>query len=72
MAASVAGGPCRAWGGCHGRWARALLWRGLSSGTRRPSAERETHFGFQTVSEAEKGQKGEGSFAQARLEGVQG
>uniref|UniRef100_A0A8D0HG61 2-methoxy-6-polyprenyl-1,4-benzoquinol methylase, mitochondrial n=1 Tax=Sphenodon punctatus TaxID=8508 RepID=A0A8D0HG61_SPHPU len=34
-----------------------LLARGFCSGFRRFSAEGETHFGFQTVSEAEKGEK---------------
>nr|XP_020654794.1 2-methoxy-6-polyprenyl-1,4-benzoquinol methylase, mitochondrial [Pogona vitticeps] len=57
MAASVAIGPGRAWGGCQGRRAVTLLWRGLCSGARGPSAGQDTHFGFQTVSEAEKGEK---------------
>ncbi|XP_063000473.1 2-methoxy-6-polyprenyl-1,4-benzoquinol methylase, mitochondrial [Elgaria multicarinata webbii] len=56
MAASVVAGSCRAWGGCHGQ-RRLLLLRGLCSGARRPVADGETHFGFQTVSEAEKGEK---------------
>ncbi|XP_061458888.1 2-methoxy-6-polyprenyl-1,4-benzoquinol methylase, mitochondrial [Rhineura floridana] len=56
MAASMAAGSCRAWGGCRGQRMLRLL-RGLCSGARHPSADGETHFGFQTVSETEKGQK---------------
>ncbi|KAJ6659044.1 hypothetical protein lerEdw1_019346 [Lerista edwardsae] len=60
MAASIAAAPGRALWGCQGR--RLLLQhllggRGLSSGTRRPAASDKAHFGFQTVSEAEKEEK---------------
>ncbi|XP_042297919.1 2-methoxy-6-polyprenyl-1,4-benzoquinol methylase, mitochondrial [Sceloporus undulatus] len=53
MAASIVAGACR---GCQGQGAR-LFWRGLGSCARRAAPDKETHFGFQTVSEAEKGEK---------------
>uniref|UniRef100_A0A8D0BJC4 2-methoxy-6-polyprenyl-1,4-benzoquinol methylase, mitochondrial n=1 Tax=Salvator merianae TaxID=96440 RepID=A0A8D0BJC4_SALMN len=56
MAASVSTGFCRSWRGYRGHRALCLL-RGLCSGARHQVTEKETHFGFQTVSETEKGQK---------------
>ncbi|XP_044300175.1 2-methoxy-6-polyprenyl-1,4-benzoquinol methylase, mitochondrial isoform X1 [Varanus komodoensis] len=56
MAASVLAASCRAGVGCRGQ--RPLLrLRGLCRGASCSSAGGKTHFGFQTVSEAEKGAK---------------
>ncbi|XP_054851723.1 2-methoxy-6-polyprenyl-1,4-benzoquinol methylase, mitochondrial [Eublepharis macularius] len=57
MAASIAAASCRALRGrCEPRW--LLGWgRQLCSGGRRAAADARTSFGFQTVTEAEKGEK---------------
>uniref|UniRef100_A0A8D2KYC8 2-methoxy-6-polyprenyl-1,4-benzoquinol methylase, mitochondrial n=1 Tax=Varanus komodoensis TaxID=61221 RepID=A0A8D2KYC8_VARKO len=61
MAASVLAASCRAGVGCRGQ--RPLLrLRGLCRGASCSSAGGKTHFGFQTVSEAEKGAKGDIAF----------
>ncbi|XP_048370283.1 2-methoxy-6-polyprenyl-1,4-benzoquinol methylase, mitochondrial [Sphaerodactylus townsendi] len=57
MAAFTGAASCLVLRGCHEQWLLLGWGRRLCSGGRRAAANARTHFGFQTVSEEEKGKK---------------